>query len=175
MLDASRTNLLTQLTQNKDDLTQRYMDTASTNVSQAYGSARANQDRDLWMKGINPNSGAAANNDLVSFQTQAAQDAAARTQAARQAENDAISRQSQAANFQAGIPLPTYQTTGTVNPSTVTSAMSGSGSTAGTAANNLNNNAQTAFTGASTALNSLYWNPVTTNYMNSLSSKMGNA
>ena len=82
------------------------------------------------------------------------------------------SRQSQAANFQAGIPLPTYQTTGTVSAGNVTQAQSGSGSTAGAAASSMNNNAQNSFTGASTALNSLYWNPITSNYMNTATSKL---
>ena len=89
------------------------------------------------------------------------------------AEDTSISRQGQALAYRAGINLPTYQTTPSVQAGNVTTALSATGSMAATAGGQLDNSAQQSFTGAATALNSMYMRPITEKYMSAATARMG--
>lgn len=172
LFDANRSSLVNTLTTGTPELQQRLMNEASANVSQAFDQSRTAGMRQFGQAGINPSSGALADYNRTMDQQQALAQATARTQAARSGEDIGLSRQSQALNLQAGIPLPTYQTTPSVSAGNISSAQSGSGTLAGQAAAGLSTNAQNAFTGAATSLNSLYYNPIQKNLTDSFIAKM---
>ena len=170
-LDANKVSYINTMTAPVDDLRQRWMDIASTNVDQAFDAKRATGLRQMGQAGINPSSGNMLDYNRTMYQDQAAQSANARTKASRDAETEGLSRQATVLNMQAGIPLPTYNTTPSTTASTISSSMGGTGTAAAGLANSLNSNAQQNFTGAATSINSAYWNPITTNYMNSLTAR----
>ena len=170
-LDANKVSYINTMAAPITDLQNRWMDTASTDVSQSFDNKRAAGLRQMGQAGINPSSGNMLDYNRTMTQDQAAQTAAARTKAGRAGEAEGLNRQSTLLNMQAGIPLPQYNINPSVTTSTVSSSMGGTGAAATGLANNMNANAQQNFTGAATSLNSMYWNPITTNYMNSLTNR----
>jgi hypothetical protein len=109
----------------------------------------------MGLAGINPNSGQMQNYMNRMGQSQALAEATARTQATRQAEDIAISRQSQALNYMKGAALPTYQVTPSVSTSSLASGLAGITSGFTGLANAADKNAQGSWNGANTLLNVL--------------------
>ena len=171
-LDQNKVNYINEMTAPVTDLQNRWRDIASADISQSFGQSRANDMRRMGEQGTNPSSRQMLNYNRVMAQDEAAQQAAARTKASRTGEDVGLNRQGAVLNYQAGIPLPTYNTNPSVTASTVGSAMSGTSSTAAGLANSQTQNAQNSYTGAATSLNSLYWNPIMSNYTNALTNKM---
>lgn len=153
ILDDTEKSLIRKLVEGEDVLADRLMSQATADVSAAYGSQREQDMRSMGLAGINPNSGQMQNYMNRMGQSQALAEATARTQASRQAEDLAISRQSQALNYMKGAQLPTYQVTPSVNTGSISSALSGSNYTG--LANMYNNSAQNSWNGANTLLNVL--------------------
>lgn len=148
-------SLIRKLTEGEDVLADRLMQTATANVANAYAQQRESDARKLSASGINPNSGQYANYMNRMGSQQAMAEATARTQASRQAEDLAISRQSQALNYRQGAQLPTYQTTPSVNASNITSGLSSSGSMSGSLYNDTSQQAQLGFSSAYSLLKNL--------------------
>lgn len=153
ILDDTEKSLIRKLVEGEDVLADRLMSQATADVGAAYGSQREQDMRSMGLAGINPNSGQMQNYMNRMGQSQALAEATARTQASRQAEDLAISRQSQALNYMKGAQLPTYQVTPSVNTGSISSALSGSNYTG--LANMYNNSAQNSWNGANTLLNVL--------------------
>lgn len=153
ILDDTEKSLIRKLVEGEDVLADRLMSQATADVGAAYGSQREQDMRSMGLAGINPNSGQMQNYMNRMGQSQALSEATARTQASRQAEDLAISRQSQALNYMKGAQLPTYQVTPSVNTGSISSALSGSNYTG--LANMYNNSAQNSWNGANTLLNVL--------------------
>ena len=109
----------------------------------------------MGLAGINPNSGQMQNYLNRMGQSQALAEATARTQATRQAEDLAISRQSQALNYAKGATLPTYQVTPSVNTSSLASGLAGITSAYSGLASSADKSAQNSWNGANTLLNVL--------------------
>lgn len=164
MLDTTERELLGTLTEDTGDLRNRLAAQGVAGVQQSFDNTRAQDTRRMNLAGINPSSGAALDYNRGLATSQSLAEANARNQAASTAEDTAISRQGQALAYRAGIQLPTYQTTPSVSAGQVSTALSSTGSLAAGAANNLNTQAQNSFTGASTALNSMYMRPYVQNY-----------
>jgi hypothetical protein len=169
MLDTTERNLLDTLTESSDDLRNRLSNQAVAGVQQSFDNTRAQDMRRMALSGINPSSGASLDYNRGLATSQAMAEANARTQAATTAEDTALSRQGQALAYRAGIQLPTYQATPSVSAGQVSTSLGSTGSLAAGAANNLNNQAQQSFTGAATALNSMYMRPYTQNYLSKIS------
>lgn len=153
ILDDTEKSLIRKLVEGEDVLADRLMSQATADVGAAYGSQREQDMRSMGLAGINPNSGQMQNYMNRMGQSQALAEATARTQASRQAEDLAISRQSQALNYMKGAQLPTYQVTPSVNTGSISSALSGNNYTG--LANMYNNSAQNSWNGANTLLNVL--------------------
>lgn len=153
ILDDTEKSLIRKLVEGEDVLADRLMSQATADVGAAYGSQREQDMRAMGLAGINPNSGQMQNYMNRMGQSQALAEATARTQASRQAEDLAISRQSQALNYMKGAQLPTYQVTPSVNTGSISSALSGNNYTG--LANMYNKNAQSSWNGANTLLNVL--------------------
>lgn len=153
ILDDTEKSLIRKLVEGEDVLADRLMSQATADVGAAYGSQREQDMRSMGLAGINPNSGQMQNYMNRMGQSQALSEATARTQASRQAEDLAISRQSQALNYMKGAQLPTYQVTPSVNTGSISSALSGSNYTG--LANMYNKSAQNSWNGANTLLNVL--------------------
>ena len=153
ILDNTEKSLIRKLVEGEDVLADRLMSQATADVGAAYGSQREQDMRAMGLAGINPNSGQMQNYMNRMGQSQALAEATARTQASRQAEDLAISRQSQALNYMKGAQLPTYQVTPSVNTGSISSALSGNNYTG--LANMYNKNAQSSWNGANTLLNVL--------------------
>ena len=155
ILDDTEKSLIRKLVEGEDVLADRLRSQATADVGASYASQREQDVRSMGLAGINPNSGQMQNYMNRMGQSQALAEATARTQASRQAEDIAISRQSQALNYMKGATLPTYQITPSVSTSSLASGLAGitAGFTglAGTA----DKNAQASWNGANTLLNTL--------------------
>lgn len=125
-LEESLTNQLAQGVNAQD-----YMNTASTDVQNAFSKARQQQARTLASAGVNPNSAAYQRQLQSNFTSQALGEAGARTSARQTAEDLDLSRKAAALQYAAGIPIDT------------TNAINGS-ALLGQAASGLSNVASTA-------------------------------
>lgn len=155
ILDRTELSLINTLTKDEGTLRKELMGQAATDVSLAYGGQRAQDVRSMGLAGINPNSGQFQNYLNRMGQSEALAGAAARTQAARSAEDTALSRQAAALNYAKGAQLPTYGYTPTVSSSGI---LSGLGQTAGAytgLAGALGTDAQNQYAGASYLFNQL--------------------
>lgn len=155
ILDETEKSLIRKLVEGEDVLADRYMQQATADVGAAYGSQREQDVRAMGLAGINPNSGQMMNYMSNMGRSQALSEATARTQAARQAEDTAISRQSQALNYMKGAQLPTYQITPSVTTSGISSTLGGLSSSYTGLAGMYNQNAQDSWNGANVLLNKL--------------------
>lgn len=155
ILDDTEKNLIRKLVEGEDVLADRMMSQATADVGAAYGSQREQDTRAMGLAGINPNSGQMMNYMSNMGRSQALSEATARTQASRQAEDIAISRQSQALNYMKGARLPTYQVTPSVSTSGISSSLGGLGSSYTGLAGMYNQNAQDSWNGANVLLNKL--------------------
>lgn len=155
ILDDTEKNLIRKLVEGEDVLADRMMSQATADVGAAYGSQREQDMRAMGLAGINPNSGQMMNYMSNMGRSQALSEATARTQASRQAEDIAISRQSQALNYMKGAQLPTYQVTPSVSTSGISSSLGGLGSSYTGLAGMYNQNAQDSWNGANVLLNKL--------------------
>lgn len=153
ILDDTEKSLIRKLVEGEDVLADRYMSQATADVGAAYGSQREQDMRAMGLAGINPNSGQMMNYMSNMGRSQALSEATARTQAARQAEDVAISRQSQALNYSKGASLPTYQVTPSVSTSGISSTLGSLSPSYTGLANMYNTNAQNSWNGANVLLN----------------------
>jgi hypothetical protein len=172
-LDTAERSLIDILVEPVTNLRTRLANDAITSVNQSFDSTRLQDLRRLNVLGVNPSSGARLIYNRSLATAQALASATARNNAAIIAEDVGISRQGQALAYRAGIPLPTYQTTPSVQAGNVTTALSSTGSMAGAIGAQLDNSAQQSFTGAATALNSMYMRPFVDRYMNKISGNKG--
>lgn len=124
LLDKTKESLVNKLAEGQDVLAERLRGTASSDVGASFGAQRDADARRFAAAGINPNSGMFQNYMQQMGASQALAEAGARTQATRQAEDTALSRQAQALNYRAGIPLNPQQFTPTTTP---TAALAGIG------------------------------------------------
>lgn len=168
-LDTAEQQLIDTLIEPVTNLRTRLANAAVTSVNQSFDNTRIQDLRRLNTIGVNPSSGARLMYSRSLANAQALASATARNNAAIIAEDTAISRQGQALAYRAGIQLPTYQTTPTVQAGNVTTALSSTGTIAGAAGASLDNSAQQSFTGAATALSSMYMRPKMDAYMSSIS------
>ena len=173
VLDTAEMSLINTLVASVDNLRTRLANDAIVGVNQSFDNTRTQDLRRLGTLGVNPSSGARLTYSRALAGSQALASAAARNNAAMIAEDTSISRQGQALAYRAGINLPTYQTTPSVQAGNVTTALSATGSMAATAGGQLDNSAQQSFTGAATALNSMYMRPITEKYMSAATARMG--
>lgn len=153
IIDDTEKSLIRKLVEGEDVLADRLMSQATADIGAAYGSQREQDMRAMGLAGINPNSGQMQNYMNRMGQSQALAEATARTQASRQAEDLAISRQSQALNYAKGAQLPTYQVTPSVNTGNISSALASQPYTG--LAGMYDKSAQNSWNGANTLLNSL--------------------
>ena len=148
ILDQTKESLVKKLAEGEDVLADRMRATASTDIGASFGQQRDVDARRFAAAGINPNSGMFQNYMQQMGTSQALAEAGARTQASRQAEDTALSRQAQALNYRAGIPLSAQQFSSTTTP---TAALSGLGAASGMLSNLANQqqaNASDYFKGA---------------------------
>lgn len=155
LIDETEKSLIRKLVEGEDVLADRLRSQATADVGAAYASQREQDVRSMGLAGINPNSGQMQNYLNRMGQSQALSEATARTQASRQAEDLALSRQSQALNYSKGTTLPTYQVTPSVNTSSIASGLSSLVSGYSGLANSANTQAQDSWNGANTLLNVL--------------------
>lgn len=153
IIDDTEKSLIRKLVEGEDVLADRLISQATADIGAAYGSQREQDMRAMGLAGINPNSGQMQNYMNRMGQSQALAEATARTQASRQAEDLAISRQSQALNYAKGAQLPTYQVTPSVNTDNISSALASQPYTG--LAGMYDKSAQNSWNGANTLLNSL--------------------
>lgn len=126
ILDENKKSLIRRLTEGEDVLADRYRSQASNDVAAAYGQQRNALNNQMAMYGINPNSGAWANQSTNLGQSEALAQASARTNASRQAEDTSLQRQAQALNYYTN-PSMLYDA-GTITPGmSLDSFMGGSG------------------------------------------------
>jgi len=145
-------SLIGRLAEGEDVLASRLRGQATADVQQAYGRSRAQQARDLARYGLRPTSGAFAQQQRLLTQGQALAEAGARTQASRQAEDVALSRQAQALNYRRGLPLPQQQYTPTTTPSAIAAGLAGTTGAFGSAAQQAGQQAQASMAGAAYSL-----------------------
>lgn len=155
ILDDTEKSLIRKLVEGEDVLADRLRSQATADVGSSYASQREQDVRSMGLAGINPNSGQMQNYINRMGQSQALAEATARTQASRQAEDIAISRQSQALNYMKGAALPTYQVTPSVSTSSLASGLAGITSGFTGLASAADKNAQGSWNGANTLLNVL--------------------
>jgi len=153
ILDDTEKSLIRKLVEGEDVLADRLRSEATADIGASYGSQREQDMRSMGLAGINPNSGQMNSYFNNMGRSQALAEATARTQATRQAEDLAISRQSQALNYAKGAQLPTYQVTPSVNTSSITSALGAGSSTYSNLYTAANKNAQNSWNGANYLLN----------------------
>ncbi len=159
ILDTTERSLIRKLVQGEDVLAERFMNQASTDVNTAFGQQRAQDTRAMGLAGVNPNSGQFANYMNQMGTAQALTSATARTQAARTAEDTALTRQASALNYAKGAQLPQYQT----NPSDAAQYVAGlapAGNAATGLANMYGGNAQNSMNGFWKHLSNLSGNEV---------------
>ena len=173
LLDNTELGLITTLVEDIATLRTRLANDAITEVNKSFDNTRAQDLRRLNSLGVNPSSGARLVYNRALANAQALASATARNNAAVIAEDTSISRRGQALSYRAGIPLPTYQTTQSVQAGNVTTALNSVGGMAATAGAHLDNSAQQSFTGAATTLNSMYMRPITEKYMSAATARMG--
>nr|DAQ89835.1 MAG TPA: hypothetical protein [Caudoviricetes sp.] len=155
MLDETEKSLLRRLTEGEDVLAERLMNQATADVGASYSAQREQDQRAMGLAGINPNSGQYANYLNRMGTSEALAESTARTQASRQAEELALSRQAQALNYRQGAQLPTYSYTPSVNTGTILSGLGSTGSSYTGLANMYNTNAQQNWSGANYLMNQL--------------------
>lgn len=125
-LDENKKSLIRRLTEGEDVLADRYRSQATADVAAAYGQQKNALNQQMSLYGVNPNSGAWANQNTSMAQNQALNMAGARTQATRQAEDTSLQRQAQALNYYTN-PSMLYDY-GTITPGlSVSQALGGSG------------------------------------------------
>lgn len=172
ILDNTEQSLINDLIESHEDLEARLANDAVTSVNQSFDNTRLQDNRRLNSIGANPTSGARLIYTRSLANAQALASATARNNAAMIAEDTSLSRRGQALAYRSGIQLPTYQTTPSVQAGNVTTALTGTGSIAGAAGAQLDTSAQQSFTGAATALNSMYMRPYTEKYMTAMTDKL---
>ena len=172
LLDNTELSLLDDLTESHEDLEARLANDAVTSVNQSFDTTRLQDNRRLNSIGANPSSGALLIYSRSLANAQALACATARNNAAMIAEDTSISRRGQALSYRAGIALPVYQTTPSVQAGNVTTALTGTGSIAGAAGAQLDSSAQQSFTGAATALSSMQMRPYTEKYMTAMTDRL---
>lgn len=155
MLDKTEKSLLQRLTEGEDVLGERLMNQATADVGTAYSAQREQDQRAMGLAGINPNSGQMSSYLGRMGTSEALAESTARTQASRQAEELALSRQAQALNYRQGAQLPTYSYTPNVNTGTILGGLQGAGASYTGLANMYNNNAQNSWNGANYLINQL--------------------
>lgn len=110
LLDENQKSLIRKLVEGEDVLADRLRSTATADVGAAYASQREQDARAMGLAGINPNSGQMQNYMNRMGQSQALAEASARTQASRDAEDLALTRQATALNYYQSANLPNYNT-----------------------------------------------------------------
>lgn len=155
MLDQTEKSLLQRLTEGEDVLSERLMNQATADVGSAYSAQREQDQRAMGLAGINPNSGQMSSYLGRMGTSEALAESTARTQASRQAEELALSRQAQALNYRQGAQLPTYSYTPSVNTGTILGGLQGAGASYTGLANMYNQNAQNNWNGANYLINQL--------------------
>lgn len=153
MLDQTKKDLVSRLAEGEDVLAARMRNTASTDVAAAFDKQRATDTRRFAALGINPNSGATQNYMSRMGTSQALSEAGARTQASRQAEDTALSRNAQALNYRAGIPLSQQQYTSSITPNAALAGLSTSTQMAGGLWGALDKSSSDSLSGANYAYN----------------------
>lgn len=148
-------SVIRKLTEGEDVLRDRLMNQATADVAAGYAQQRDQDRRTMGMAGINANSGAFSNYMNRMGTNQALAESMARTQASRQAEDLALSRQSQALNYRKGAALQTYQATPSVNSSSILSGLGGAGTSAAGLAGMYDQNAQDSWSGAAYLMKNL--------------------
>lgn len=154
IFDQTEQDLIKKLVEGEDVLSERYRNQAAVDVGQAFGSQREQDIRNMGLAGINPNSGQYSNYLNRMGTQEALAKSGAMTQAARSAEDTAISRQSTALNYRSGQALPTYSYQG-INDAVIPSSFNSAGATGAGLAGMYNQNAQDSFTGANYLLSKL--------------------
>lgn len=172
-LDTTERALISTLIDDTATLRARLAADAVLGVNQSFDATRAQDTRRMGVLGINPSSGARLGYTRALAGAQALATATARNNAAIIAEDTAISRQGQALSYRAGVPLPTYQVTPSVQAGNVTTALSSVGSIAAATGAHMDTSAQQSFTGAATALNNMYMRPYVQKYMESINQRQG--
>lgn len=155
LIDSTERDLLGKLMEGEDVIAERLMNQASADISLAYGAQRESDLRSLGVAGVNPNSGQTTNYLSRLGTSEALAQATGRTQAARQAEELAINRQSTALNYARGAELPSYTINGSVDSSTIIGGLGNSGQAYSNLASYYNNNSQNSLNGAWYLLNQL--------------------
>lgn len=145
-------SVIRKLTEGEDVLRDRLMQQATADIAAGYAQQREQDTRSMGMAGINASSGAYANYMNRMGSQQALSEAMARTQASRQAEDLALSRQSQALNYRKGASLQTYQATPSVNSSSILSGLGSAGGSSANLAGMFNQQAQNSWAGAARGL-----------------------
>lgn len=120
-------SVVRKLTEGEDVLRDRMTKQAYDDTSLSFARQGENLRNELGLAGISSTSQQYANSLTQMKQNQALAEASAMTQASRQAEDLALSRQSQALNYRKGAPLPSYQYTPQSNVVSTAGASSGSG------------------------------------------------
>ena len=110
LLDDNQKSLIRKLVEGEDVLADRLRSTATADVGAAYASQREQDARAMGLAGINPNSGQMQNYLNRMGQSEALAEASARTQASRDAEDLALTRQATALNYYQSAQLPNYNT-----------------------------------------------------------------
>lgn len=128
MLDEGRKSLIRRLSEGEDVLANRYRAQSSADVTSSFANQRQQNFRNMQMMGINPNSGAWANQATSMGQNEALAQAAGRTSATRQAETDSLQRQMQAQQYAVNPQM-------LFDPGTITPGMSIGQLTGGSTAN----------------------------------------
>lgn len=114
ILDENKKSLIRRLTEGEDVLADRYRGQASADVASAFNQQRTGISNQMAQYGINPNSGAWANQMNSIGRSEALAQAGARTNATWQAEDTSLQRQMQAQNYYTN---PTMQyDPGTITP-----------------------------------------------------------
>ena len=125
ILDENKKSLIRRLTEGEDVLADRYRGQASADVASAFNQQRTGISNQMAQYGINPNSGAWANQMNSIGRNEALAQAGARTNATWQAEDTSLKRQMQAQNYYTN---PTMQyDPGTITPGYSMSSLLGGG------------------------------------------------
>ena len=140
LLDDNKKSLIRRLTEGEDVLADRYRGQASADVASSFDQQRTGISNQMARYGINPNSGAWANQMNTLGRNEALAQAGARTNATWQAEDTSLQRQMQAQNYYTN---PTMQyDAGTITPGySMSQLMGGSGGVGSRTAGNSGSNA----------------------------------
>lgn len=96
ILDSTRKSLIQRLTEGEDVLANRYRTDASNDVASSFAQQRSSLNNQMAQYGVNPNSGQWASQQAKMGRSEALAQAAARTNATRNAEDTSLARQNQA-------------------------------------------------------------------------------